>query len=114
MSEIPLEYSETAVFTAIQLTIALGKDGVDGVYRRADASNASRAEVIDQYIRDLAEIVCDIWRKYCEPNHASWLQLVWKYSEMVRQKLATENDSDLPLPTYAEFLAWLVDNSLAK
>lgn len=112
----PEGYSQTFVNAAVQLTLFLGEKAVNRIYEFADKCNASRSEVYNDWISDMADEVCDIWRKHLEEaGVVDFLGTLDKYAEMLREILANpETKNTPPAPTWEEFQKWQINKECDK
>lgn len=100
-------YSQTFVDAAVQLTLFLGQPAVERIYEFADQYSASRSEVYNNWISDMADMVCYIWRKHLEETSGNFLGLIDEYARMLREILADPETENTPeAPTWEEFQRW--------
>ena len=112
----PHGYSQTFVNAAIQLTLFIGQPAVERIYEFADKCNASRSEVFNDWICDMADEVCDIWRKHLEEEGSvDFLGTLDKYADMLREILADPNLTHTPYaPNWEEFQKWQINKECDK
>lgn len=105
----PQGYSQTFVNAVAQLTLFLGEKAVNRIYEFADKYNASRSEVYNDWISDMADGICDIWRTHLEATSGDFLGALNEYSRMLREILADPETAQTPTaPTWEEFKEWRI------
>lgn len=106
-------YSQTFVDAAIQIPLFIGDFSVQRIYAFADVMGKSRSEVLTEWVCDMADEICDIWRKHLEEQTGDFLGALCDYTAMLCEILESPETKELPdAPSWEDFQKWIEKKGL--